>query len=179
LFYSYLQDYITGAVVPIKPYAMTAPGTRQFQNIDQAYKTGAEVRFNWQLSQKYRTEWAAAYTFAEDINSKNPLPEIAPLDLRWNFEANFSPITLGINFRFSGQQNRINPTFGELKTKDFSVFDFNAKYSVFKSAQLTFSVLNIFDKAYSEHLSRTYSTNKTLRILAPGRSYSVGFSYNF
>lgn len=179
IFYAYLQNYITGVIVPIKPYAMTAPGTRQFQNIDQAYKTGAEVRFNWQLSKKYRTEWAAAYTFAEDINSKSPLPEIAPLDLRWNFEANFTPVTLGLNYRFSGGQNRINPNFGELKTKDFSVFDFNAKYAVFKNAQLSFNVFNIFDKAYAEHLSRTYSTNKNLRILAPGRSYTVGFSYSF
>ena len=179
VFYSYLQDYISGVIVPIKPYSMSSPGTRQLQNIDKAYKIGIEARFNWQFSAKYRTELAAAYTYAEDIKTNNPLPEIAPLDFRWNFEADFSPISLGINYRFSGKQDRINPNFGELKTKDFSVFDFNAKYDVFKNANLTFDVLNIFNRAYSEHLSRAYSTNKTLRILSPGRSFSVGFSYSF
>ena len=179
IFYSYLENYITGVAVPIKPYAMTAPGTRQLQNIDEAYKMGAEARFNWQFLPKYRTELAAAYTYAEDIKTNNPLPEIAPLDFRWSLEADFSPVSLGINYRFSGKQDRINPDFKELKTKDFSVFDFNAKYNVFKNTYLTFDVLNIFDKAYSEHLSRAYSTNKKLRILSPGRSFSVGFSHTF
>ena len=179
VFYSHLQDYITGVVVPIKPYSMSSPGTRQIQNIDKAYKTGIETRFNWQFLPKYRTELAAAYTYAEDIKTNNPLPEIAPLDFRWNLEADFSPVTLGINYRFSGKQDRINPNFGELKTKDFSVFDFNARYNVFKNANFTFNVLNIFDRAYSEHLSRAYSTDKTLRILSPGRSFSAGFSYTF
>ena len=107
------------------------------------------------------------------------MPEIAPLDFRWNLEADFSPVTLGVNYRFSGKQDRINPNFGELKTKDFSVFDFNARYNVFKNANFTFNVLNIFDRAYSEHLSRAYSSDKTLRILSPGRSFSAGFSYTF
>ena len=179
IFYSYLQDYISGVIVPINPYSMSSPGTRQFQNIDKAYKMGIEMRFNWQFLPKYRTEFAAAYTYAEDIKTNNPLPEIAPLDFRWNLEADFSPVTLGVNYRFSGKQDRINPNFGELKTKDFSVFDFSARYNVFKNANFTFNVLNIFDRAYSEHLSRAYSSDKTQRILAIGRSYSLGFSYSF
>ena len=40
-------------------------------------------------------------------------------------------------------------------------------------------VLNIFDRAYAEHLNRTLSTNKKQRILAAGRSFNIGFSYNF
>ena len=64
-------------------------------------------------------------------------------------------------------------------TSEFSVFDFNARYNVFKNANFTFNVLNILDRAYSEHLSRAYSTDKTLRILSPGRSFSAGFSYTF
>lgn len=179
VFYSHLQDYIAGVIVPIKPYAMSSPGTRQFQNIEKAFKTGLETRLNWQFLPKYRTELAAAYTYAEDINTKNPLPEIAPLDFRWNLTADFSPITLSINYRFSGKQNRINPNFGELKTKDFSVFDINANYKVFKNANLNLDVLNVFDRAYAEHLSRAFSTNKTQRILSPGRSFCLGFSYSF
>lgn len=179
LFYSYLQNYISGVIVPIMPYSMTSPGTRQFTNIAKAYKTGAETRFNLQFLPKYRTEIAAAYTYAEDIESKNPLPEIAPLDFRWSVEANFSPITLELKYRFSAKQNRINPNFGELKTPEFSVFDFNAKYNIFKNAVLNFDILNIFDRAYSEHLNRTYSTDKMRRILAPGRSFDMVFSYSF
>lgn len=179
IFYAYLQNYISGVVIPLRPYSMSAPGTRQFQNLEKAYKTGAELRFNWQFLPKYKTELAAAYTYAEDIATNNPLPEVAPLDFRWNVEAYFSGITLGVNYRFSGTQNRIDPNFGELKTKDFSVVDFTTKYSVFKNANLMFEVLNVFNRAYSEHLSRAYSIDKTRRILSPGRNFSLGFSYSF
>ncbi len=179
VFYSHLQDYISGVIVAVKPSSMTSPGSRQFQNIAKAFKTGAETRFNWQFSPKYRTELAAAYTYAQDTEIKNPLPEIAPLDFRWKWEADFSPVVLGVQYRYSSKQNRINPNFGELKTPSFSVFDFNAKYGIFKNALVTLDVLNIFDKAYAEHLSRTYSTDKNQRILAPGRNFSIGFSYLF
>lgn len=179
VFYSYLQNYISGIVVPIKPYSMSAPGTRQFQNVEKAYKTGAEARFNWQFLPKFRTELAVAYTYAEDFTTKNPLPEIAPLDFRWNVEADFNPVTLGLHYRYAAKQNRIDTNFGELTTPEFSLLDFSAKYNVFKNAYFNFDVLNIFDKAYAEHLSRTLSTNKKQRILAPGRTFNIGFSYSF
>ncbi len=111
---------------------MTAPGTRQIQNIEKAFKTGVETRFNWQFLPKFRTELAAAYTYAEDMNTNNPLPEIAPLDFRWNVLADFSPVSLGLHYRYSAKQSRINPTFGEFTTPEFSVFDFTSKYNVFK-----------------------------------------------
>lgn len=179
VFYSYLENYISGVIVPIKPYSMTAPGTRQIQNIEKAFKTGVETRFNWQFLPKFRTELAAAYTYAEDLSTNNPLPEIAPLDFRWNVLADFSPVSLGLHYRYSAKQSRINPTFGEFTTPEFSVFDFTSKYNVFKNATLSFDVLNIFDRAYAEHLNRTLSTNKKQRILAVGRSFNIGFSYNF
>ncbi len=179
IFYSYLQDYISGIIVPIKPYSMSSPGTRQFQNIDKSFKIGVESRFNWKFSPNYRTELAAAYTYAEDLKTNNPLPEIAPLDFRWSIIAEYSKINLGIKYRFSAVQNRINPNFGELKTKDFSVFDFNARYKFHKTTVFTFNVTNLFNRAYSEHLSRAYSDNKTQRILAVGRSFNFGLGYTF
>ncbi len=179
IFYSYLQDYISGAKVNIKPYAMTAPGTRQFTNIDKAYKTGAEVRLNWQFHPNFRSEMSAAYTYSEDLDTKNPLPEIAPLDFRWKVLADFSPVTVDLAYRFSAKQDRINPEFGEMTTKDFSTFDVHTKYNVFDNAFIGFGVSNIFDRAYSEHLSRTYSNNKLQRILNPGRSFLVDFTYSF
>ena len=122
---------------------------------------------------------AVAYTYAEDLTTKNPLPEIAPLDFRWNFVADFKPVVLSLKYRFVDAQNRINPNFGELKTPSFSLLDFNAQYEVFKNAFLIGTVNNIFDKAYAEHLSRPYSTDKTKRILSSGRNFGLGFTYSF
>ena len=93
---------------------------------------------------KFRTELAAAYTYAEDMNTNNPLPEIAPLDFRWNVLTDFSPVSLGLHYRYSAKQSRINPTFGEFTTQNFLCLISPSKYNVFKNATLSFDVLNIF-----------------------------------
>ena len=179
-FYSYMQDYISGVINPdVMPYSMTSPGVRQVENIDKAFKTGIEANFNWQFLPKYRTEMAMAYTYAEDLASNQPLPEIAPLDFRWKAEANFQPVLIAVNYRYVAKQDRINPDFGELKTSSFNLFDIDFKYNVFPKAYFIGSVTNLFDKAYAEHLSRTLSTDKSQRILAPGRSYNLSFVYSF
>lgn len=180
VFWSYLQDYISGVIrKDIKPYAMTSPGVRQIQNVEKAMKTGFESRFNWVFLPKYRTELAVAYTYAEDLKTKKPLPEIFPLDFRWKLEADFSPVVLGVNYRFAAKQNRIDKDFGELATPDFSVFGATARYEVFKNAFFNAEVSNIFNRAYAEHLNRTLSTDKNIRILERGRSFNLGFAYSF
>lgn len=179
VFYSYLQNSISGKIIPLKPLNMKAPGTRQYQNLGDAYKTGFESRVNWNFLPKLNSEMAVAYTYVEEISTKNPLPEIAPLDFRWKLQYDISPIVLALKYRFVATQNRINPDFGELKTPDFSLVDFSAKMNVFKNAQVNFDVTNIFNRAYAEYLNRTLSTDKMQRILNPGRSFNVNFSYQF
>lgn len=179
-FYSYMQDYISGIVrKDIKPYNMMSPGVRQFQNMAGAMKTGIEGRFSWEILAKLKTEMGVAYTYAEDLHSKRPLPEIYPLAFRWKLEADFSPVLLGLNYHFSGKQNRVSDEFGELKTPDFSIFNLTGKVQVSQNAYFTAEVSNIFDRAYSEHLNHAYSTDKMQRIQERGRSYSLGFSCNF
>lgn len=180
VFYSYLQDYISGVIRPdIKACSMMSPGVRQMQNIDRAMKTGFESRFNWKFLPNLRTEMAVAYTYAKDLDTDKPLPEIFPLDFRWNLEANFSALTLGANCRFAARQKRVNPDFGEFQTPDFSLLNLNAKYEVFGNAFLDVELSNVFDRAYAEHLNRTLSTNKTTRIMERGRSLNLGFTYSF
>ncbi len=179
-FYSYMQNFISGVVNPsIMSYSMTSPGVRQIENIKKAFRTGVEASFNWQFLPNFRTEMAIAYTYAKDLTTHDPLPEIAPLDFRWKFETNLKPVVLAINYRFVAEQNRINSNFGEMKTASFNLFDIDAKYNVFHNAYLIGSVTNLLDRAYAEHLSRTLSTDKSKRILATGRSFNLSFVYSF
>lgn len=179
-FYSIMENYISGVIRrDIMKYSMKAPGVRQMQNIEKAFKYGFEAQTKIQILPKLKTEMAIAYTFAEDSQTKNPLPEIAPLDFRWKWEANLSPVLLVIKYRFVGAQNRINPDFGELKTPDFSLLDFQLQYRPFSNASFNFEILNVFDRAYAEHLNRTLNTNNQKRIFMPGRSFNLTFSYEF
>jgi iron complex outermembrane receptor protein len=179
VFYSYLQNSISGKIIPLKPLNMMSPGTRQYQNIGDAYKTGFESRLNWNFLPKLNSEMAVAYTYAEEISTNNPLPEIAPLDFRWKMQYDFAPFLLSAKYRFVATQNRINPEFGEFKTPDFSLLDLSAKMAVFKNAQINLEINNIFNRAYAEYLNRTLSTDKTQRILNRGRGFNLNFSYEF
>ncbi|SFI38634.1 TonB-dependent receptor domain-containing protein [Halpernia frigidisoli] len=179
VFYSYLQNSISGKIIPLKPLNMMSPGTRQLQNLGDAYKTGFESRINWNFLPKLTSEMAIAYTYAEEISTKNPLPEIAPLDLRWKIQYDIAPFVFAAKYRFVNTQNRINPEFGEFKTPDFSLMDVSAKMDIFKNAQINFEVNNVFNRAYAEYLNRTLSLDKMQRILNPGRNFVVNFSYQF
>lgn len=158
---------------------MTSPGIRQMQNVEKAIKAGFESRFNWNFLPNFKTEMAVAYTYTEDLNTQKPLPEIYPLDFRWKVEDEFSPVILGLKYRFAAKQKRVAEDFGEKITPDFSVFDFSAKYNVFQNAFLNLEISNIFDRAYAEHLNRALSNNKNQRILERGRSFNLGFSWSF
>lgn len=180
VFYAYLENYISGVIRPdIMPSTMKAPGVRQMQNLGHAMKAGFESRVNWQVLPKLRSEMAVAYTYAEDLDTKQPLPEIFPLDFRWKIQANLSPVIIAVNYRYSAAQNRVAEAFGELKTPNFSLFNVNLKYNVFRNAAIDAEVSNVFDNAYAEHLNRTLSTDRNSRILERGRSFNLGFTYSF
>ncbi|MDL1913256.1 MAG: TonB-dependent receptor [Bergeyella sp.] len=174
VFFSYMENYISGIVrKDIKPYAMTAPGVRQIQNVGNAVKTGVETRIHWKFLPQNKTELSLAYTYAENINTKTPLAEIAPLQLSWIVETELSKWYIGGRYRYSAKQNRIDPNFAEIKTPGFSVIDFYTGYPILKNCKLSMEISNLFNTSYSEHLSRTLSTNQKQRIKERGRSFNV------
>lgn len=180
VFYAYLHDYISGIIRPdIMPSSMKSPGVRQIQNLEHAMKAGFESRFNWKFLPQLRSEMAVAYTYAEDLDTKKPLPEIFPLDFRWKMQADLSPVIFSVNYRYAAAQNRVDPSFGELQTPAFSVVDLHGKYEVFRNAFIDAEVSNLFDNAYAEHLNRTLTGNRSVRILERGRSFNLGFTYSF
>ncbi|WP_313216794.1 TonB-dependent receptor domain-containing protein, partial [Soonwooa sp.] len=180
VFYAFMQNYISAVVNPdIKSNSMQSPGVRQIQNIEKAMKAGVEARLQWQFLPNYKTDIAVAYTYAEDLDKKMPLAEIAPLNLKWNFEGQYQQFSYGINYRFSGAQNRVNTDFKELKTPDFSVIDLYTNFKIQQHIKFQVEVSNLFNRAYAEHLSRTLSSNNQQRILERGRSFNLGVFVNF
>lgn len=68
--------------------------------------------------------------------------------------------------------------FAELTTPSFTVVDLDFSYHVSPKAKVYLTVDNLFDSAYSEHLSRTLSMDKLSRIKSPGRNFDLGFSFS-
>jgi iron complex outermembrane recepter protein len=180
LFSSILNNYITSIIdQSLNPRVPSAPGVRRFVNAEQALKLGFETSLNHQISTNLQQQLALSYTYAKDLNTQDPLPEIAPLDVRYRlvgflFDQRLKPEA---SFRFVGQQNRIATVFGETKTDSFSLIDFNLNYQIGPKIEAQFSLKNLTNELYYEHLTRSVSAS-TNPIYAQGRSAQVSLVWN-
>jgi iron complex outermembrane receptor protein len=181
VFAGYIQDFISSFIDPdLTPRLPMSPGVRRFVNIEDAFKTGFEVNWNQELVVGLQHQLGIAYTYAQDLERDEPLPEIAPLDFRYGLTGSYLDNTLRpeLTFRHVLKQSRISNEFGETETPAFSLLDVKLSYQVSKNAQLTAGINNIFDENYYEHLNRSVRGNNT-PIFAPGRNAFASFSFVF
>ncbi|AMQ57883.1 TonB-dependent receptor domain-containing protein [Algoriphagus sanaruensis] len=178
-FGAYLTDYITSEKTDFKPLLPTSPGVRQYINIDKAIKTGVEFNLKHQIGNLSQT-LGMAYTYGQDLELAAPLPEIAPLDLRYSLRGYFleRKLQTGINLRHVLPQDRVSKAFGEGKTPGFTLLDIDASYPIGKLLLLKGGVQNLLNETYYEHLSRPIGMNKT-PMYAPGRNLFLMVSFKF
>ncbi len=181
LFAAYLQNYISSQIdTALSPRLPTSPGVRSVINLDQAFKTGLEGSVAHQLAASFSHQLQWAYTYAVDLKTQQPLPEIAPFDIRYQvkaflFSERFSP---SIQLRYVANQNRIAADFGETQTPSFITIDLFLAYQWTDQLSLRFGVNNLLDENYYEHLNRSV-TAATYPIFAPGRNFVLNLNYRF
>ena len=181
VFAGYLQDFISSFIdEDLSPRLPNSPGVRQFVNIDDAFKTGFEVNWTQRLLVGLQQQVGMAYTYAQDLERDEPLPEIAPLDFRYSligdyFDGKLQP---EVTFRHVMQQSRISTEFGETETPAFSLLNIQAGYNLTKEARLTAGINNLFDENYYEHLNRSVRGNN-IPIFAPGRNVFASINFVF
>ncbi len=181
LFAGYLQDFISSFIDPeLSPRLPNSPGVRKFVNIEDAFKTGIEINWKQQLLVGLQHQVGMAYTYAQDLERDEPLPEIAPLDFRYvligdYFDGKLKP---ELTFRHVLRQSRISTEFGETETPSFSLLNVQMAYQLTKAARLTAGVNNIFDENYYEHLNRSVRGNN-IPIFAPGRNAFASLNFVF
>ncbi|MCA0131029.1 TonB-dependent receptor domain-containing protein [Winogradskyella alexanderae] len=181
IFAGYLQDFISSFIdTDLSPRLPMSPGVRRFTNIKDAFKTGFEINWHQQILNNLVHQVGVAYTYAEDLERDQPLPEIAPLDFRYTLTGNFlnEKLLPEIAFRHVLEQSRISPEFGETETPSFSRLDFRVAYQFSESSNITGGINNIFNAYYYEHLNRSVRGNN-LPIYAPGRNAYVSVNFTF
>lgn len=182
VFASYLQDFISSTIDPdLKPRLPNSPGVRQFTNLNEALLTGMEVEFNHAISAHISQRFSVAYTYGQDISRSQALPEIAPLDIRYQLRGSWWQDRLQpeISLRQVASQNRISGEFGETRTPSFFLADVGIKYQLLENMKIAAGILNVFDENYYEHLTRSTAANRSIPVYAPGRSFSVSISLDF
>ncbi|MCB0642074.1 MAG: TonB-dependent receptor [Phaeodactylibacter sp.] len=180
-FVGYLQDYISSQIdTNLQVRIASSPGVRQFLNIEAALKTGFEFSWSQVLGLGLQHQLALAYTYGQDLSLNEPLPEIAPLDLRYTLRGQYFGERLQpqIRFRQVLEQARISTEFGETTTPAFTLIDLQIAYQINDVLRIQFAVDNIFNANYYEHLSRAVR-GQALPIYARGRNFTISASATF
>lgn len=185
VFYSYLQDYISAVVNPDIPkkFMPSVPPiyAKQFVNVDKAQQAGFEFTFNYKATEKITFTSDFSYTWAENIEFDEPLPQIPPFMAILGLQFEENKYFLALKSRIVAAQNRVATSFDEVETPAFGTLDFRAGYEPVDGLSVGAAVLNIFDTAYYEHLTFSYKNSNTLNgpIYQPGRNFTIQIKYSF
>ncbi len=182
LFSSYLNNYISSEIRnDLSPRMPSAPGVRQFVNVDKAQIMGFEASWEQIINRQIQQVAEFAYTHGQNTTSDEALPEIPPMQFRYRLIGSFinKKLRTELNFRHAFEQNRIAKSYGETKTPAFNVLDIKASYPIVQNLNVAVSLQNIFNEAYYEHLSRSVRNAESRPIYSPGRSFYFSLSYRF
>jgi len=184
VFYSYFQDYISAVVDEELPRKFM-PGTepiyaKRFVNIDKSWQTGFDAEIGYNFTKSLSANVGAYYTYAQNIDFDEPLPEIPPFTGLATIK--FDKVKYWIEFkgRFVARQDRVSASFNESETPGFNVFDLMAGYIPIQNLNVNLAIRNIFNVNYYEHLSRPFKNqSENSMLFEPGRSVRIGLRYRF
>lgn len=182
VFTSVLRDYISSEIrEDLQPAMKTAPGVRQFINIEKALITGFEASWMQQFNTFLSHDLGLVYTRGQNQVLDEPLPEIAPMEFHYRLMGNFADgnIKPEVKFRHALKQDRIATSYGENKTPAFSVVDAKIAWMLNDLFTAAGGIQNVFDQAYYEHLARSVRSAGARPIYSPGRSFYLTLSINF
>ncbi|MCT4602550.1 MAG: TonB-dependent receptor [Marinifilum sp.] len=181
VFAAYINNYISSQINPdLSPAMPTSPGVRQFSNLDKALQYGFEATWQQKLSSYLNHECSMAFTYGKDLDDDKPLPEIAPMDIRYKLHLNLfnQRFKTTLDLRQVMEQNRVSSSFGETRTDHFFLANIFMHLKVNTSLSCRMGLYNVFDETYHEHLSRLVKTSGQ-PINAPGRNLSLSVHYQF
>jgi len=180
VFYSKVYNYISSVIDKnLKPQMATSPGVRRFVNLDAAERWGGEATWLQKWTPWLSQAASLSFVWAQQLNLRQPLPEIPPMELRYRLEATLLKGSLktfaGINY--TAAQKRIAPQFGESTTPDYALINAGCHYTITKSFDVSINVNNVFDKNYREHLTRFITAQSPL--WATGRNIVAMATFRF
>jgi iron complex outermembrane receptor protein len=150
---------------------------------------GAEAGIGYHLTDHLQTDLSAMYAWGKNTSDGKPLPQIAPLEGRFNLRYVQDRYSLGLLWRAVAKQNRISLNEGNIvgydigKSKGFSTLAINAAYQYSTTLDFAVGIDNLLDKAYAEHLNKSgaalfgYAANEQFNN--SGRNYWARVSMKF
>ncbi len=185
-YYSLYENYIAPLIdetLQRKYMPMAQPQeVKRFVNLDDAYKTGFEVFGAIQFLNDFNFKTEVAYVYTKNQNLDEALPLTPPLVTRFNLGFEKEKIWAKGTYTLTSEQTDIATSFGEQITPGYGVLDLRFGAKPFKHVNLGMAALNIFDKAYNNHLNFSFVNQADfgrVPINDPGRNLSFFIQYTF
>ena len=180
-----IQDYILVAYTPTGSMGKLEAKSR---NVD-ATIAGAEAGISYQLTDQIQADVSAIYAWGENTTDHRALPQIAPLEGRFNLRYVQDKYNLGLLWRVVAAQDRTSYREGNIigydveDSKGFGTLSLNGTYNLQKGVDLSVGIDNVFDKNYAEHLNKLGSSGfgyaATEQFNNIGRNYWARISMKF
>lgn len=142
-----IQDYILVKYVPVTSMGKTKYEA-QSRNVD-ATIAGAEAGVAYQLTDQIQTDISAMYAWGENTTDHTALPQIAPLEGRFNLRYVQEKYNLGLLWRVVAAQDRTSYREGNIigydleDSKGFGTLSLNGTYNIQKDLDLSVGIDNI------------------------------------
>lgn len=182
-----IQDYILVKYVPVTSMGKTKYEA-QSRNVD-ATIAGAEAGVAYQLTDQIQTDISAMYAWGENTTDHTALPQIAPLEGRFNLRYVQEKYNLGLLWRMVAAQDRTSYREGNIigydleDSKGFGTLSLNGTYNIQKDLDLSVGIDNVLNKNYAEHLNKLGSSGfgyaATEQFNNIGRNYWARISMKF
>ena len=185
-FYSWYDNYIIPVIDPdlSRKYMPNAQPqeVKRFINLDNAYKAGLEASIGLGFLGHFRWEGTLAYTHTRNQDLDEAIPLTPPLTTRFTLGYERGRHWATLNYSIVAGQDEIAPSFGEVETPGYQVWDLRAGTEFIKDLRIGVALLNIFDRAYNNHLNFSFVNQDAFGrtpIQDPGRNLSAYVQYQF
>ncbi|WP_113906251.1 TonB-dependent copper receptor [Aliidiomarina celeris] len=151
LFANQTDDFILIEVTPMAEVV---------RNID-ARSIGFEFDAEWRHSNEWISSYSISYVRGENRSDQLPLAQQPSLSFRAGLSYTTENMSFGGQFRAAQGQHRIalnQGTIAGIDTREssgYGIFSVNGSWKISSTLQINFGIDNIFDRFYSEHLSRS------------------------
>jgi iron complex outermembrane receptor protein len=185
-YYSFFENYIVAVVdetLDRKFMPMAQPQhAKVFRNLDEAYKTGFEIKAELDFLNDYFVKGEFAYVYAKNKDLNESLPLTPPFTTRFSAGVKKEKYWANLQYNLVSKQNNISESFGETTTDGYQTLDARIGINAFKNFTLGVAVLNVFDEAYNNHLNFSFTNQADfgrVPITEPGRNFSAFLQYRF
>lgn len=173
--YFHISNYIVGKPdLTLVPMTIGGSGVKIYTALDYATIFNTDLNLEYQFSTDFKWKGQLVYSYGNDFENRN-LPFISPLRYSTYLNYKKGKFTSEIAVQGNATQTQFSPFYGEDRTPDFAILNFDSGYSFHfekMSWNVKLGIENILDAYYS-----TFSDWNN--IPRKGRNFFLNVNFNY